>query len=125
MFTKRLLTVSAPIGVFAKATNIHQSLAAKSGCKNPILVCLRGDGTCEILFQFTATATVANGTVIANVGKLPLTADTTAVVGRLTSAADVMADMQRLTLRPNGDVMLAGTALAKNYTYTGAVLVHE
>ena len=111
------------LGAFVTAGFIHQSLAAKQGCKNAVLSCARLDGAHEILIQFTPTAAVTDKTVIANVGELPLLADSYYAVDRLTSGTDVLADRVRLLIKPNGDILLAGAALAKNYTYVGSIII--
>ena len=62
-------------------------------------------------------------TVIANVGALPLLADSYYAVDRFTSGTDGIADRVRLLIKPNGDILLAGAALAKNYTYVGSIII--
>ena len=111
------------IGAFVAAGFVHQSLVAKQGCKNSVLSCARLDGAHEILIQFTATAAVADKTVIANVGALPLLGDSYYAVDRFTSGTDVLADRERLLIKPNGDILLAGAALVKNYTYVGSIII--
>lgn len=111
------------IGAFVVAGFIHQSLVAKQGCKNAVLSCARLDGAHEILIQFTATAAVADKTVIANVGALPLLGDSYYAVDRFTSGTDVLADRERLLIKPNGDILLAGAALATTYTYVGSIII--
>lgn len=111
------------VGAFVAAGFIHQSLVAKQGCKNAVLSCARLDGAHEILIQFTATAAVADKTVIANVGALPLLGDSYYAVDRFTSGTDVLADRERLLIKPNGDILLAGAALAKTYTYVGSIII--
>ena len=111
------------VGAFVAAGFIHPSLAAKQGCKNAVLSCARLDGAHEILIQFTSTAAVTDKTVIANVGALPLLADSYYAVDRFTSGTDGMADRVRLLIKPNGDILLAGAALAKNYTYVGSIII--
>ena len=120
------VTSAAPgtnIGAFVVAGFIHQSLVAKQGCKNAVLSCARLDGAHEILIQFTATAAVADKTVIANVGALPLLGDSYYAVDRFTSGTDFLADRERLLIKPNGDILLAGAALAKTYTYVGSIII--
>ena len=120
------VTPAAPgtnIGAFVTAGFIHQSLVAKQGCKNAVLSCARLDGAHEILIQFTATASVADKTVIANVGALPLLGDSYYAGDRFTSGTDVLADRERLLIKPNGDILLAGAALAKTYTYVGSIII--
>ena len=105
--SRSLFIFLAPYWRHEKTTRLHAS-------RNPDCDADRRGAWCIwavwLAALAAATAAVADKTVIANVGALPLLGDSYYAVDRFTSGTDVLANRARLLIKPNGDILLAGGA---------------